>query len=126
MKHYTVALSISLILILCSLRANAVGGCLLPNNRVYTFQGLLGFYSAATYTPLSTNFCSWTPKTGTGCSVCNGPLDFLGTCLIGTYTNGIYNANFQMVQCNLDDYSLPLFAATGIFGVFVIRRRNKL
>ncbi|WP_230148358.1 hypothetical protein [Pedobacter sp. Bi27] len=123
MKYYIVAFS--LFLMFYSIKANAVDGCLLPNNRVYTFQGLLGFYSSATSTPLASDFCSWTPTTGPSCSVCNGPLDFLGTCLIGTYTNGIYSNNFQMVLCNLDDYSWTLGAAAGIFGVFVIRRRNK-
>lgn len=108
-----------------SLKVKAVDGCLLPDNRVYTFQGLLGFYSSATFVTLSDNYCSWTPKTGTACSVCNGALSGLGICIIGTYTNGIHSTNFQMVQCNLDDYSWPLATAAGLFGIFVIRRRNK-
>lgn len=125
MKYYVIAISFFLILC-CSLKVNAIDGCLLPNNRVYTSQGLLGYYTASVSTPLSNNYCSWTPQTGPGCSVCNGPLDFLGTCIIGTYTNGIYSNNFQMVLCNLDDYSWTLGAAAGLFGIFVIRRRNKL
>jgi hypothetical protein len=125
MKYYVIIFSFFLILC-CSLKANAIDGCLLPDNRVYTFQGLLGFYSAGTSTPLSNNYCSWTPQTGSQCKVCNGLLDILGTCLIGTYTNGVHSTNFQMVQCNLDDYTWTFGAAAGLFGVFVIRRRNKL
>ena len=74
--------------------------------------------------------CGWTAVAPTGytCSVCIG---LLGTCAAGiclclgtTYT-GYEAANFQIIQCNLDDYSMPLIAATGIFGLLAVRRRNK-
>lgn len=43
------------------------------------------------------------------------------TCQYGDLVN--YTST---VECNLDDYSWALGAAAGLFGVFVIRRRNKL
>jgi hypothetical protein len=47
--------------------------------------------------------------------VCN---DCLGDGELVNYTTTL--------ECNLDDYSLPLAAAASFLGIFVIRRRNKL
>ncbi|RBQ10019.1 hypothetical protein [Pedobacter miscanthi] len=46
------------------------------------------------------------------------------TCSSGVATKGTYYSNY-VLECNLDDYSLPLATAAGLFGIFVIRRRNK-
>jgi hypothetical protein len=43
---------------------------------------------------------------------------------LGTVVN--YDRLDPPVQCDLDDYTWTFGAAAGLFGVFVIRRRNKL
>jgi len=49
--------------------------------------------------------------------LCNG--------VISTGTPGTL-VEYDIIDCNLDDYSWTLGAAAGLFGVFLIRRRNKL
>ncbi len=110
-------------------------GCLVPYyNSVYTSNALevLGtsqLYNKTPSTPLSANYCSWTPSsTASSCVICDGTLgvDLLGIkiCLLGSFRYGS-EGTFTMVECNLDDYSWTFGAAAGLFGVFVIRRRNK-
>jgi hypothetical protein len=58
------------------------------------------------------------------------PLLYVVTCeggILGLYgaTRGTYYSDY-VLECNLDDYSWALGAAAGLFGVFVIKRRNKL
>lgn len=50
-------------------------------------------------------------------------LNLVAVCDV-TPTNGKV-ASSSIIYCNLDDYSLPLATAAGLFGIFVIRRRNK-
>ncbi|MGN8059059.1 hypothetical protein ACTJKN_22420 [Pedobacter sp. 22163] len=47
------------------------------------------------------------------------------TCSTGIATKGTYYSDY-VLECNLDDYSWTLGAAAGLFGVFIIRRRNNL
>lgn len=112
------------IFILISTTAFAQGsatGCLLPTNRVYTSQGLLGTYNHTPSVGLSTNYCSWTPKTGPDCFVCNTALNVAGLCLT-TSTRGI-QGTFTMVICDFDKSSSALLAFSGVMGVMFIRRR---
>lgn len=108
--------------------SKAADGCLLPNNIVYTSGTLINILGFETFqrgggkATLSINYCSWTPVTGSKCYVC---ATVTGLACTDTATEGIRSNNFQMVQCNLDDYSLPLIAATGILGLIVIRKHNK-
>lgn len=139
---------IALIILFYRFDAKAENGCLvLTENRVYTSKldaslvssvlalllGTNPIYSAAPYVPLSNNCASWSPtSTPKNCRVCpNNNYSFinvLGVNLISgcniPYTLG-NEGTFTMVQCNLDDYTFPLIAATGIFGLLVIRKRNK-
>lgn len=127
MKYYILGL---LFLLLFNLRAGAAeAGCLLPNNVIYkqgTLLNILGFQvferAGTQHVMLPANYCSWTPTSGTTCYVCT---TVAGLCLSGA-TQGYYSTNFNPVLCNLDDYTWTLGAAAGLFGVFVIRRRNKL
>jgi hypothetical protein len=128
MKYYLIGL---LFLMLFNLRVRAAEtGCLIPNNVIYKQGTVLNILGAQVYertgatATLPANYCSWTPTSGTTCYVCNTLLA-LGICL-DTATQGYYSANFNIVQCNLDDYTWTLGAAAGLFGVFVIRRRSKL
>jgi len=84
-----------------------------------------------------TNSCN-PPSTEGSCSVCiNGgsaidisligaPVIVCSLSLLNNYppTTGSYYSNY-ILNCNLDDYSWTLGAAAGLFGIFVIRRRNK-
>jgi len=125
MKYFTICL----FFLLCNLITKAEDGCLLPNNIIYkqgTVLNILGaqvFERGGTKATLSTGYCSWTPTSGTTCYVCNSLIS-LGVCL-DTPTQGFYSSNFNMVLCNLDDYTWTLGAAAGLFGIFVIRKRNK-
>jgi len=127
------------ITILTALHTFAQGsatGCLVPYyNRVYTSNAfeLLGSAQLFNNTPstgLSPNYCSWTPSsTGASCVICDGLLgvDLVGikVCLLGQFRYGSQGM-FTMVECNLDDHSWVFGAAAGLFGIFIIRRRNKL
>ncbi|MCZ4244687.1 hypothetical protein [Pedobacter punctiformis] len=100
----------------------AVGGCLLPDKKVYTSKGGGGYYDPGASTSLSAGYCNWTPASGPSCNVCNTGL-FFGICLTGSQI-GIEAANFSMVPCPIDD-SIPfLLLGTGGLGFFVLRRRN--
>jgi hypothetical protein len=108
-------------------------GCLLSDNKVYTSKPLLSatMYDPSPATPLSDNYCSWTPVSTTDCSVCfNGLINALGLC-VGldifnppTIVNG-KSGTFTMVECNLDDHSWLLGAVAGLFGMLIIKKRNK-
>jgi hypothetical protein len=88
-------------------------------------------YRSTSGVPLSNNYCSWapTPTGAINCGVCTSyVINILGVvtgCQTGAMLQG-HVGTYTMVLCNLDDYTWTLGAATGIFGVFVIRRRNKL
>jgi hypothetical protein len=129
----------------CSYAQGTATGCLIPSSKI-VYQNKEGFlineilklllggndsYAYSSGIPLSSNFCFWTP-TPTGsvsCGVCtNYTLNVFNVvtgCQAGAMLQG-YVGTYTMVQCNLDDYSWTLGAAAGLFGVFVIRRRNKL
>lgn len=112
------------------LAQGSANGCLLSDNKVYTYKPLLSatMYNSSPAISLSDNYCTWTPESTTDCSVCfNGLINALGLCIgLGSNTADGKSGIFTMVECNLDDYSWTLGAAAGLFGVFVIRRRNKL
>lgn len=106
-------------------------GCLLSDNKVYTsYTSLAGLrlYSDSPSAILSSNYCTWTSPSTVPCTVCFGTINAVGLlCIgIGSYTVNGQQGTFTMVECNLDDYTWTLGAAAGLFGVFVIRRRNKL
>jgi len=96
-------------------------GCLVPSNRVYTSQGLLGTYNNSPSVGLSMNYCSWAPTTGAECYVCNTALNVAGVCLSAS-TRGI-QGTFTMVICDFDKSSSALLAFSGVMGVLFIRRR---
>lgn len=111
-------------------------GCLVPYyNRVYTSNSLevLGssqLYNNSPSTPLSANYCSWTPSsTGSSCVICDGTLgvDALGIkiCLLGSFRYGS-QGTFTMVQCDLDSHFWIVGAMGGLFGLVFIKRRNRL
>ncbi len=146
MKGYLLAIILLFTLNPLSVTAQGtVNGCLITSsNVVYTdkegflinevLKLLLGgndSYAATSGVPLSSNYCSWTPTpTGTiNCGVCtNYSLNVLGLvtgCQSGALLQG-YAGTYTMVQCNLDDHSWVLGAAAGLFGLFIIKRRNKL
>lgn len=133
MRVFCFFLLIFLSIISCYGQGTATG-CLIPfNNRVYTSNALeiLGtsqLYNNSPYTPLSTDYCSWTPSsTAASCVVCDGTLglDLVGIkiCLFGTFRYGS-EGTFTMVQCDLDDHSWLFGAAAGLFGLLVIRKRK--
>lgn len=110
-----------------SFAQGTVDGCLLSDNRVYTsYTSLLGarLYSDSPYTALSTNYCSWTASSTVSCDVCFGSINVLALLCVGSVSSG-QRAVYTMVECNLDDYTWTFGAAAGLFGIFVIRRRNK-
>ncbi|MBT2562825.1 hypothetical protein J7E50_24170 [Pedobacter sp. ISL-68] len=128
-------LAIWIVLFLYSTLAKATDGCLITGGtELYdtpTLNVLTGGYKLYTNSlyPLSSNYCSWAAVSYTGntCGVCSG----LGICVfgicpcIGTAKYGL-EGSFTMVLCNFDDHSWLLGAAAGIFGLLVIKRRNKL
>lgn len=93
--------------------------------------GTKSFYVTSPYSTIDDTCPGWARVNSSG-----------GTCFYGNPTLGLVLGGFQIavcagcpsgtlvdytyVQCNLDDYSWTLGAAAGLFGVFVIRRRNKL
>lgn len=131
MKRYL--LVIVLLVSLKPLGASAQGsvnGCLISDNKVYTgYTELLGarLYSNSSSTVLSNNYCTWTSPSTVPCTVCFGTINALGLlCIgIGSYTVNGQQGTFTMVECSLDDHSWFLGVAAGVFGLFVIRRRNK-
>lgn len=122
-----------------------VNGCLITSsNVVYTskegflvnevLKVLLGgndSYASTSGVPLSSNYCSWSPApSGTiNCGVCtNYSLNVLGAvtgCQSGAMLQG-YVGTYTMVQCDLDDYTWLFGATASLFGIFIIRKRNKL
>lgn len=113
---------------ICSFAQGTADGCLLSDNRVYTsYTSLLGarLYSGSPYASLSPNYCSWTASSTVSCNVCFGSINALALLCVGGPVLSGQQAVYTMVQCNLDDYSWTFGAAASIFGIFVIRRRNK-
>lgn len=120
--------------ILISLSAFAQGsasGCLLPDNKVYTsYTALAGLklYSDSPSASFSSNYCSWTSASTVPCTVCFGTINAVGLLCVGagaTTVNG-REGTFTMVECDLDGQAWFFGAAAGLFGIFVIRKRNKL
>ncbi|ARS38492.1 hypothetical protein CA265_01845 [Sphingobacteriaceae bacterium GW460-11-11-14-LB5] len=106
-----------------------VDGCLLSDNLVYTdYTSLLGarLYSSTPTTSLSANYCSWTASSTVSCNVCFGAINALALLCVGGPVVGGQRGVYTMVECNLDDHSWVLGAAAGLFGLFIIKRRNKL
>ena len=101
-------------------------GCLLPNNLVYTSQSTKGpkYYRQSPSTPLSINYCSWTPSiTGTPCTVCNGSVNNGNGSCSGTTSNG-YKGTFTMVLCPIDESYA--FILVGILISIISFRKIKL
>jgi len=69
--------------------------------------------------PRATNIVPVSGGLGLTTCVANGNLLPLGTVVN-------YDRLDPPVQCNLDDYTWALGAAAGFFGIFIIRKRNKL
>jgi len=139
---------IAFVVILLSHRCDAVEGCLVNGNELFTappqsvidisvFSNLHVFGG----TSQAANNCISGTTAGT-CYVCDGGrrvfavvdvggLLYTVTCVPGGFVlpvtaakSGTYYSNY-LLQCNLDDYSLPLVVTTGILGLFVVRKRNK-
>ncbi|WP_156131413.1 hypothetical protein [Pedobacter kyungheensis] len=143
MKFLCVFLITSLIS-LGSFAQGSATGCLIPSqNIVYqtpedalvnaVLKLLLGgnpSYSAASGVSLSSNYCSWTPNPSGSfnCGVCTtytfNILGLVNGCQSGALLEG-YVGTYTMVECNLDDHSWLFGAAAGVFGIFIIRKRNK-
>ena len=126
-------------------RAFAQTGCLISSTgNVYTTPddvGLVNFlliaifggvaaYKSTPYEPqysacVSESRTQWT-ATASPCRVCPGGYNILNlvTGCSGTALDGSI-ATKSTVYCNLDDYTWTLGAIAGLFGVLVIRRRNK-
>lgn len=140
-------LCILIVLLAASLSIKAQTGCLIPTGQVYTVPegSLVNVVLAALLlgpgykgTPVNqysdcTNFSQtyYAPNTSMNCRVCPTTAGFtvvvpgvLVTCGVTPVDGKIATAT--IIPCNLDDYSWTLGAAAGIFGIFVIRRRNKL
>jgi hypothetical protein len=144
MKHArNIVLTILLAIYSCSSFAQT--GCLVSTGNVYTSPDNVGlvnflliaiFGGVAAYKPtpfepqysacVSESRTQWT-ATSSPCRVCPSGYNVLNllTGCSGTSLDGSI-ANKSTVYCDLDDHSWILGAAAGLFGVFVIRRRNKL
>jgi len=58
-----------------------VPGCLvLSENRVYTFRVYPTLYDDGSSMGLPSNYCSWSPTSGSPCSICVGGLNGGGNC----------------------------------------------
>jgi hypothetical protein len=126
----------------------AAEGCLI-GSQLYTVGatpavGVVLATDLQVYVPpsVTTDACfSGTSSTVKACFACvNGgsvilvvgatPLLYIVTCEGGFLglgygaTRGTYYSDY-VLECNLDDYSWTFAAAAGLFGVFVIKRRNK-
>lgn len=119
-KRYFLIMLMFLFTLNCYSQGTATG-CLLPNNRVYTSEGMFNVYRNDPSTGLSVDYCRWTPNSGVRCDVCNGMLNVEGMCLVGS-TPGIENT-FSMVHCPIDSnvYILILIIA-GTGGYFISRK----
>ncbi|MBB6235475.1 hypothetical protein HDC90_000072 [Pedobacter sp. AK013] len=140
-------LYIFIVLIFDFTRSYAQSGCLIPaNNTVYTVQDNQGIinavlaivfggnpvYQANPNEPSISTCIANSQKvwvaTAQNCTVC--PLGYsfniLGVvtgCQTTTYVGNVANAT--IVQCNIDDHTWIFGAAAGLFGIFIIRKRNK-
>lgn len=123
--------------------SNAAEGCMVGSTVYPNFAG----YNTVSLIPLSLGTKSFyvTSPFSTNVGTCPGWVNINssgGACFYGNPTLGLNLGGFQIavcaacptgtlvdytyVNCNLDDYSWPLGAAAGLFGIFVIRRRNRL
>ena len=110
-----------------SFAQGSASGCLLPNNTVYSndFMGSASYYEYnSPFTPLSNNYCSWTPSsTGVSCSVCANyiNLGIFGYLPVGC-TTGI-KGNFTMVECPLDDDIMILIGFSLLIFPYLFKRK---
>ncbi|KQM63930.1 hypothetical protein ASE74_12230 [Pedobacter sp. Leaf216] len=134
---------IFLIIFICFAKPSfAAEGCLVGNTVYPNFAG----YSTVNLIPLSLGTKTFyiTSPYSTAYGTCPGWVNINssgGSCIYGNPTLGANLGGLQIaicvacptgtlvdytfVNCNLDDYSWPLATAAGIFGIFIIRRRNK-
>lgn len=125
-----------------------IEGCRIPGtNTIYPISnstnyllGVLTINGVSIQLPIRIFKTNVTVETVISCSIPHlasaNPL-FPAACYYGTPASilGIVTCNDCLVgerveytttlECNLDDYSWTLGAAAGLFGVFIIRRRNK-
>ncbi|WP_175632318.1 hypothetical protein [Pedobacter ghigonis] len=101
-----------------------VPGCLVADEQlVYTFDGGGNVYDPRYSTGLSTDYCSWTPTSGTVCNICDRQLNPGGNCPGHNYQAQGVEGIFTMLGCPIDDYLLPLILSlAGLGGVFVWKR----
>lgn len=110
-----------------SAQGSATGCYLSSTKRVYTFNVAgSGYYPQSFNTPLSPDYCSWTPATGPSCTVCGtgvSVVNGVGSCtgpspqVLGI---GVRNT-FTMVPCPIDrEIPLIMIAAT----LLVISRKR--
>ncbi|WP_131535901.1 hypothetical protein [Pedobacter nototheniae] len=133
-------------LIVFSNNLQAAAGCLIPSTKtVYTQTDDVGLVNALliaifggvqAYKPnpnepqtsncVANNQTVWVAGSSP-CRVCPSGYNVLNlvTGCSGTALDG-FVANSTVVQCNLDDYTLPLSLGAGLFGFMLIRKRNKV
>ncbi|WP_162799967.1 hypothetical protein [Pedobacter jeongneungensis] len=138
----TLKVSLSILFFFISKLSSADEGCLVGTTVYPNFAG----YNSVNLIPLSLGTKSFytTSPFSTTIGTCPGWVNINssgGTCLYGNPTLGLNLGGFQIavcaacptgtlvdytfINCNLDDYSWTFGAAAGLFGIFVIRRRNK-
>jgi len=121
----------------------AAEGCLVGTTVYPNFAG----YNTVNLIPLSlgTKTFYLTSPLSTVSGTCPGWVNINSSgaaCIYGNATLGINLGGFQLavcvacptgtlvdytyINCNIDDYTWTFGAAAGLFGVLVIRRRNKL
>lgn len=107
-------------------------GCYLSSTKsVYTYSpsedtnysGLSGVVG------LSTNYCSWTPTTGSNCRVCLDGVRYYTNskefieCVNNRSATGVRNT-FTMLRCPIDNYSSLAIFSLGVIGIFFIRNKE--
>ncbi|KQN32538.1 hypothetical protein ASE92_18250 [Pedobacter sp. Leaf41] len=135
-----------IIIFLCSQFSQAQSGCLISSNAtVYTEQDNNGLVNAvlalvfggnpvykanpnepSVATCVNNSHKVWT-ATSQNCTVCPfgysfNLLNVITGCQTTTYQGKV--ASSQILFCPLDDYTLPLTATAGLFGIFFIRKRK--
>jgi len=128
-----VAYIISIVSFFLTTNVKGADGCLISGT-AYTSQ--VGTSNVFLETPSNGPSVCYTGTLVGTCEVCIGGIltinlpPLASVCLKLSppygFTSGSQYSNYTVVDCNLDDYSWTLGAAAGLFGVFVIRRRNKL
>lgn len=102
-------------------------GCIY-NNVVYTTVSSGTRYNSNGTSPktLSFDYCSWTPTTGTSCTICIGGNGMWSgaNCSGGgkVIRTGLRNT-FTMVICPLDDYTFILCSLIGLVAITQIKKK---